>query len=276
MAINVIGIAGVGVLGTAISNFFESFDDELKVVKYDKYKNIGDIDALLQADLIFLCLPTELDVATGIYNISEIEAMCKYLDANKYRGIVVLKSTVLPYTTENLSSIFSRLLIIHNPEFLTERTAEQDFRNQRHLVLGLLETTPVFTKECIIKFFSKYFPSAELSICMSYESESMKLFCNTFYAVKVHFMTELKLLCDSMNMNYSRIKELMLRNGWINPMHTDSPGHDGMLSYGGRCLPKDSSALLTLMKKYKSPNALLDATVRENKEVRELGRAHSV
>jgi UDPglucose 6-dehydrogenase len=278
MAINIIGIAGIGVLGTAISNVFESFnDDELKIVKYDKYKNIGDIDKLLQTDVIFLCLPTELDVDTGIYNITEIENMCEYLNANRYRGIVVLKSTVLPYTTQNLSITYSRLLLVHNPEFLSERTAEQDFRNQKHIVIGLLDTTPQYTSECVVKLFNKYFPSAELSICMSYESESMKIFCNTFYAVKVHFMTELKLLCDSMSMNYSRIKDLMIRNGWINPKHTDSPGHDGFLSYGGRCLPKDSGALLKLMEKYKTPRNVLDATVKENKEVRgELGRSHSV
>ena len=279
MAINIIGIAGIGVLGMAISNVFEGFNDnenKLTIVKYDKYKKIGEIEELLQTDVLFLCLPTELDVNTGTYNMTEIEGMCEYLDANKYRGIVVLKSTVLPYTTENLSYAYSRLLLVHNPEFLSERTAEQDFKNQKHIVLGVLDTTPQYTSECLIKLFKKYFPNAELSVCMSYESESMKIFCNTFYAVKVHFMTELKLLCDSMNMNYSKIKELMIKNGWINPMHTESPGHDGILSYGGRCLPKDSTALLKLMQKYKSPHKVLDATVRENAEVRELGRAHSV
>jgi UDP-glucose 6-dehydrogenase len=56
------------------------------------------------------------------------------------------------------------------------------------------------------------------------------------------FFTEIKLLCDRLNIYYDNIKKLILKNGWINPMHTNIPGSDGKLSFGGMCFPKDIRA----------------------------------
>lgn len=76
-------------------------------------------------------------------------------------------------------------------------------------------------------FFNKYFPNAEISITHSNESEMMKIVCNSFYATKIQYFTEIKLLCDNLEINYDNVRELILKNGWINPMHTTIPGHDG-------------------------------------------------
>jgi UDP-glucose 6-dehydrogenase len=60
----------------------------------------------------------------------------------------------------------------------------------------------------------------------------------------------------------------MIKNDWINPMHTSVPGHDGKISYGGACLPKDIQALSTFMEKQKTTNLVLDAVIKDNKELR--------
>ena len=60
----------------------------------------------------------------------------------------------------------------------------------------------------------------------------------------------------------------MLKNNWINPMHTQVPGTDGQLSYGGMCFPKDTNALNQYMKRKNSPNAVLNATIEERNILR--------
>jgi UDPglucose 6-dehydrogenase len=97
----------------------------------------------------------------------------------------------------------------------------------------------------------------------------MKLFVNNFYAVKIQFFNELYLACKANGSNYSIIKDMMLKNGWINPSHTNVPGKDGKLSYGGACFPKDTNALLHYMKKHNIPCGIIDATVSERNKQRD-------
>ena len=61
----------------------------------------------------------------------------------------------------------------------------------------------------------------------------------------------------------------MLKNGWINPMHTNVPGPDGKLSYGGFCFPKDTNALLNHMKRMNTPHNVLQATIDERNVMRD-------
>ena len=96
----------------------------------------------------------------------------------------------------------------------------------------------------------------------------MKIFCNSFYAVKIQFFTELYLLCKKNNCDFEKVKELMLKNDWINPMHTNIPGPDGNISYGGLCFPKDTNALNEYMKKFNSNNKVLENTILERNEMR--------
>ena len=117
-------------------------------------------------------------------------------------------------------------------------------------------------------FFKLYFPLSKISICSSDESESMKLFCNSFYATKIQFFTEIKLLCDSLGIEYNNIRSLMLNNEWINPMHTIIPGPDGNISYGGKCFPKDIEALRQVFEKMEVSHKVIDAVINENKEMR--------
>ncbi len=96
----------------------------------------------------------------------------------------------------------------------------------------------------------------------------MKIYLNCFYSVKIQFFNELYLLCQKTGTNYENVLDLMLKNNWINPMHTKVPGTDGLLSYGGNCFPKDNNALLQFMKSMDSPCQVLEATINERNIMR--------
>ena len=262
-----ISIIGLGFVGSAMFNSFRQ-----KAVPnlsgYDKFKNIGSLEECLSADLLFLALPTPYKESSAEYDKSAILETFELLSNNNFRGLIILKSTVEPQTTASLSEKFPKLSIIHNPEFLTERTALEDFNNQSHIVLGLTDSCTQEQRMNIFEFYSKFYPHAKISTCSSTESESMKIFANSFYSVKVQFFNELYFLCQAMNCDFEVVKELMLENGWINPMHTQVPGPDGLFSYGGNCFPKDTNALLKYMKKYSTPSRVLEGTIVERDEIR--------
>ena len=256
-----IGIIGIGFVGAAILKSYQI--KNIDVVGYDKFKNgyVDTFDDILNCDIVFLCLPTLFDETNKCYDKSTIYEVCSNLVEQNYSGIIVLKSTVEPETTNILSSTFTSLQIFHNPEFLTARTAFEDFHNQTHIVIGV---GPNCIDSNILNiFYSTYYPQAEISVCSALESESMKIFCNSFYASKIILFNEYYSLCQKNGADFNNIKSLMLKNNWINPMHTDVPGTDGKLGFGGACFPKDTKALLSYMKQNNSQCAVLENVVDE-------------
>ena len=258
-----IGVIGIGVVGSAISKSFQKRN--IDVIEYDKYKNIGSISLMDGCNIVFLCLPTLYSDELKCYDKSSIYDVCDNLEKNNFSGIVVIKSTVEPETTLNLSKKYN-LRFCHNPEFLTAKTAYEDFENQSHIVIGYIEKDTGLILE---KFYKHHYPSANISLCFSTESEMMKIGVNCFYAVKIQYFNEIYELCQKHeNTNYEIVRNLMLKNGWINPMHTNVPGTDGKLSYGGMCFPKDTNALLEHMKRMNSIHEVLGGTISERNKMR--------
>ena len=262
-----IGIIGLGFVGSSIKKSFDL--KNINLSGYDKFKDggIGNIEDIFQKDIVFLCLPTPFDDKTMCYDITSIKETCELLKKNNYFGLVVIKSTIEPNTTNTLSKEYD-LKIIHNPEFLTQVTAFEDFHNQKHIVLG--KGINVLDEELdkLTRFYRNNYPDAEISLVSSDESECMKLFVNSFYATKIQFFNELYLLSNKIGCDYNRVKELMLKNNWINPMHTKVPGRNNELSYGGNCFPKDTNALLQFMKKNNSEHKVLEAVINERNSMR--------
>ena len=98
-----IGIIGLGFVGGAM---FKSFSEKgVSIVGYDKYKNggIGNLEGVLNCDIVFLCLPTLFNEELKEYNKGPINEVCLELEKNKYKGVVVVKSTVEPETINKLS-----------------------------------------------------------------------------------------------------------------------------------------------------------------------------
>jgi nucleotide sugar dehydrogenase len=264
-------VFGLGFVGGAI---FKSLKEKGgQVVGYDKYKDetVSSEEAFkscLSADIAFLCLPTVFDEAQHSYDQSCIKDVCNRLVENSFKGAVVIKSTVEPGTTDLLCQLYPSLAFIHNPEFLTAATAYEDFHNQKHIVLGKSANASDDVMDCVSQFYAEHYPEAEISLCLAIESESMKIYVNCFYATKIQFFNELYALTNAVGGDFNIVVKLMLKNKWINAMHTSVPGTDGMLSYGGGCFPKDTNALLCHMKKSGTPHQVITSVIAERNEMR--------
>lgn len=261
----IIGICGIGVVGSAVLECFKRREMLLKV--YDKYKGIGEISELLETNIIFLCLPTLYSEEKKEYDKTSIHEVCNYLSENNYTGIVVLKSTIEPGTCRNLQKKYN-INIVHNPEFLSARTAEKDFEKQNHIVIGGKTNDDKNVK--IIKiFYEKYWNGILISTSLYEESELMKIGVNCFYSTKIQFFNELYSLTKSFkNAKYNNVVSMMLKNDWISPNHVTVPGTDGKMSYGGMCFPKDTNALYQLMLKKGTPSEVLGAVIKERNIMR--------
>jgi len=264
-----VGIIGLGFVGSAMIQSFTLNGCHIHAA-YDKYKNggIGTPESLLKCDVIFSALPTIYRESIQQYDKQPLEDTLQFLKTHQFTGIFVCKSTVEPGTCSNLANKYG-IKIIHNPEFLTARTAFEDFHNQSHIVLGATSLIQPEDMEKLIQFYKTYYSKAEISVSTSEESESMKIFCNCFYSVKIQFFNELFLTCQKNGSDYNKVSEMMLKNNWIHPMHTTVPGPDGKLSYGGLCFPKDTNALNHYMIRNGIPNKVLNATIEERNEMRE-------
>ena len=265
----IIGIIGLGFVGNAMQESFTLKGvQDIKV--YDKFKNggIGKLEDCLSCNILFLALPTIYDESSGCYDREPIIETCNYLIHNNFNGAVVVKSTIEPETLNELAIEFNTLHFIHNPEFLTAINAFDDFHNQSHIVLGQGTNCSDKNLNNVISFYKKYYQNADISTCSTIESESMKSFVNCFYAVKVQFFTEIYLLCQKNNCDFNKVRKMMLKNDWIHPNHTQIPGPDGDISYGGLCFPKDTNALTKYMERKNSPNQVLNATIKERNSMR--------
>jgi len=261
-----VGICGVGFVGNAIMQHFSKINN-IELVTYDKYKEVNTFEPLLDCEILFLCLPTPYSSHLKTYYMKEINIILEALAISQYKGCILLKSTVLPDYCGEINKVYKDLKIVHNPEFLSCKTAVTDFAEQKHIVLGFTEQSAPLTNY-IKTFYGEIFPRAEISITKSECSALMKLGCNSFYATKIQFFTEFYLLCQSLNLSYEEVKELMLKNEWINPRHTDVPGSDQDISFGGACLPKDISALNAYMECLDVPNTVINAVISERNEMR--------
>jgi nucleotide sugar dehydrogenase len=264
---NKIGIIGIGFVGNAIKTFFNKKNTD--VYCYDKYiEKYNNFNNILNTEILFLCLPTLYLENEKEYDKYPLEENIKLLSENHYNGIILIKSTIEPTTTKYFNDKYNNLQIIHNPEFLSAKTAIKDFENQNHIIIGFTDKSKSKEKE-IINFFKFYFPHSEITISNSNESETIKICCNSFYCVKIQFFNEIYDLCNKIDIDYNVVKDSMIKNGWINKMHTSVPGSDGKLSYAGACFPKDTNALLEFMKKNNIIHDVLESTIIERNNIRQ-------
>ena len=258
-----IGIIGFGFVGRAIHNFFTKFDN-IKVNIYDKYiEEYNNINNIAEAEICYISVPTLFEKDS--YNYSAIYDVFEKLLEINYSNTILLKCTVEPdFTNKILYAKFPALVsskLFYNPEFLSSQTANYDFANQKHIIIG---HNPNNNPDYIINFYKTYFPNAEISVASIVEAESAKIFCNTFYAAKIQIFNEFYFACQNNGANFDHVKNMMLKNGWINPMHTSVPGPDGLFSFGGACFPKDIRGLNSYLKKIGSYNEVIEAVISES------------
>ena len=202
-----------------------------------------------QCHTVFIALPTP--ASDNGHDLSAINTTLDQLQTTKYTGLILIKSTVCPGTLDELSTTYRPLRLFHVPEFLSSQTADLDSRlpTQPFVLLGVPKHTPAALTDRARSLLEHASRGRQQVIAMhSGESEATKLFCNAFYAAKVQLFNEFYQIAQSQGINYESLRQMMLHQGWIHPMHTQVPGPDGQFGFGGACLPKDTLALTTWLK----------------------------
>lgn len=257
-----VGVIGVGFVGGSV--MAACMKANLKVIAFDKYRKVGTMQDVCEADVIFVAVPTP--TSDNIQDLSAIREVLSGLEANSYRGPIIIKSTVLPGTCDMLAAAYPNLKLIHNPEFLTERNAKQDFLDQK--------ATPVSCKDgasiqLVCDLFAKIVPNSHVTVYHDYKSTELgKYIHNAFLATKVAFMNQMYLLCKDLGTDYDNAVNVAIEQGVIGASHTKVPGPDGQLGFGGSCFPKDTEALLHSGSTVPKTLSILNEAVNFNKTIR--------
>ena len=254
-----VGVIGNGFVGEAISFAFSSIS-EMYIFDTDPSRSLSDINSVHKCDYVFVCVPTPM-YEDGSQDLSYVENV--FEKANE-KPVYILKSTVLPGTTEKLSKKYPSFKIIFSPEFLTERSAKLDMLTQSRIILG----GDFKLTEKAKSLFNQRFKIKNIIQTDSKTAELTKYMNNTFFATKVSIMNEFKLLCDKIGANWEDALRGFVSDGRIGDSHLNVPGHDGKLGYGGTCFPKDVSSLLFYSKKHDIEMNTIEGGWNTNQNVR--------
>ena len=235
-----VGVIGNGFVGEAISFAFSSAT-EVFVYDTNPSRSLNSIESVHTCDFVFICVPTPM-FEDGSQDLSYVESV---FEKATEKPIYILKSTVLPGTTESLCEQYPSFKIIFSPEFLTERTAKLDMLTQDRIILG----GDLSLAEKAKSLFNLRFKTKNIILTDSKTAELVKYMNNTFFATKVSIMNEFKILCDKIGANWEDALTGFVSDGRIGDSHLNVPGHDGKLGYGGTCFPKDVNALLFFSRK---------------------------
>ena len=235
-----VGIIGLGYVGGALRHWFEKRrKPRVNLFLYDKYKKIGSVEEINKADFVFVSVPTPYDVKKG-YNESAVIESLRNLKSPK---IVVLKSTIIPGSTERFQKKFPRHKILFNPEFLRAKTANSDFLKPERQIVGYTRKSKGLAKDVL-----NLLPKAPFSRIMpATEAEMIKYFGNAFLSTKVVFANQIYDLCRKLKIDYDAIKEAVGFDRRIGASHLDI-FHFGYRGYSGGCFPKDVKAFIDFSK----------------------------
>ncbi len=265
MTTDIIGIIGQGFVGTAIR---EGMKNHFQIETYDKFKeDVSTCSSLREvcekAHIVFTCLPAPMK-KTGECDLSILEGTVKEINEFNLGNIVVIKSTIIPGTTDRLNSECANIEIVFNPEFLTEANYIDDLKNQNRIIIG----GPRPATTTVKNMFRKVFQKTPIVKTGSKTAESVKYFINCFLATKVSFANEFKQICELADVDYDKVVEYALYDTRIGPTHLSTPGPDGRRGFGGSCFPKDLNALVYFARMNGLAPTVLEGVWEKNLEVR--------
>ena len=265
-----IGIIGYGIVGKAVDYGFRETNPKKdnKVLIYDKYKpevSTSLEKAIKNSEFNFVCLPTPMndygiDLKIMNDNMKVITRAIKGTD-----NIVIIKSSVVPGTTQRYAEIYKNVKFAFNPEFLTEANYLEDFINPDRIIIGSNNDR---TRLRVTDLYRDRFPTQTIMQTDTTTAEMVKYMANCYLATKVIFANEMCELCDKMKIKYEDVKKMVAGKTGdrrILDSHLDITTEKG---FGGKCFPKDIVALIGLYHQQGLNPSLLKAVWEKNLKIR--------
>lgn len=256
-----IGVIGQGFVGKNIADDFEKRGHT--VTRYSKEEPyIVNKDVIKECDIVFIAVPTP--TTPDGFDASIVDAVLNLVGAGK---TAVIKSTVLPGTTEALQKKYPGIVVLHSPEFLREKRAAEDVAKPSRNIVGI----PVDTSEYRAKADAvhKVLPEAPYTATMlAKESELVKYVANCFLYTKVIFANIAYEVAESLGADWEKVKAGVIADPRIGPSHFVIS--DGGRGAGGHCFIKDFAAFRRLyedMADDPAGTALLTAFEAKNAEL---------
>jgi UDPglucose 6-dehydrogenase len=256
-----IGFIGQGWIGRHMADDFENRDYE--TVRYSlEEPYVKNKAGLADCEIVFIAVPTP--TVNKKFDYSPVESALSNL---KPGTTAVVKSTILPGTTEALQQKFTDLFVMHSPEFLREKTAAEDTAHPERNIVGIPNESPEFYRKA--ETVLAVLPDAPHSAIMSARSaECIKYIGNTFLYTKLLFMNIAYDFAMHAGADWDMVREMVGNDSRIGHSHTQ-PIHESGRGAGGHCFIKDFEAFTEYNKDFVDTQtfALLDALRTKNNQL---------